>query len=224
VESVDVRARVSGYLQSIHFADGAIVMTGRAVFSNPDLTLIPGLFARIRLPGSSQYQALLIPAVAEPRLPEEVRQIGVTTEKSSPDFLLVAHLLSPDDCFACRIRLRPILMTSFAFTLGVVPLFVAAGAGAEMLRALGTSVLSGMLGVTCFGLLLTPVFYVVIRWCVERRREKPEPSSNHVGILAIIALVPCLLLLSGRMLVGPDYKAPPLQAPAGFANKVGNQC
>jgi multidrug efflux pump subunit AcrB len=125
---------------------------------------------------------------------------------------------------ACRIRLRPILMTSFAFILGVVPLFVATGAGAEMLRALGTSVLSGRLGVTCFGLLLTPVFYVVIRWCVERRREKPEPSSNHVGMLAIIALVPCLLLLSGRMLVGPDYKAPPLQAPAGFANKVGNQC
>jgi hypothetical protein len=63
-----------------------------------------------------------------------------------------------------------------------------------------------------------------ISWFVERRREKPEPSSNHVGMLAIIALVPGLLLLSGCMLVGPDDKAPPLQAPAGFANKVGNQC
>ena len=73
---------------------------------------------------------------------------------------------------ACRIRLRPILMTSFAFILGVLPLFLATGAGAEMLRALGTSVLSGMVGVTFFGLLLTPVFYVVIRWFVERRQRE----------------------------------------------------
>jgi multidrug efflux pump len=80
---------------------------------------------------------------------------------------------------ACRIRLRPILMTSFAFILGVLPLFVATGAGAEMLRALGTSVLSGMLGVTFFGLFLTPVFYVVIRWFAERRHEQPAPASNH---------------------------------------------
>jgi hypothetical protein len=85
----------------------------------------------------------------------------------------------------------------------------------------GTSVLSGMVGVTCFGLLLTPVFYVVIRWCVERRRETPEPSSNHVGMVVTIALVPCLLgLLSGCMLVGPDYKTPLLQAFAGFANQA----
>jgi NodT family efflux transporter outer membrane factor (OMF) lipoprotein len=121
---------------------------------------------------------------------------------------------------ACRIRLRPILMTSFAFILGVLPLFMATGAGAEMLRALGTSVLSGMLGVTFFGLVLTPVFYVVIRWFVERRGEKPEPSSNHVGTLATLALVPCLLLLSGCMLVGPDYKTPPTPIPAGFANQA----
>jgi outer membrane protein TolC len=111
-------------------------------------------------------------------------------------------------------------MTSFAFILGVLPLFVATGAGAEMLRALGTSVLSGMVGVTGFGLVLTPVFCVVIRWFVERRREKPEPSSNHVGTVVAVALVPGLLLLSGCMLVGPDYKAPPLQVPAGFANQA----
>jgi outer membrane protein, multidrug efflux system len=111
-------------------------------------------------------------------------------------------------------------MTSFAFILGVLPLFVATGAGAEMLRALGTSVLSGMLGVTFFGLFLTPVFYVIIRWFVERRREKPEPSSNHVGTLATLALVPCLLLLSGCMLVGPDYKTPPTPIPAAFANQA----
>jgi multidrug efflux pump len=60
---------------------------------------------------------------------------------------------------ASRLRLRPILMTSFAFILGVVPLVVAKGAGAEMRRALGIAVFSGMLGVTVFGIFLTPVFY-----------------------------------------------------------------
>ncbi|MGA2796920.1 MAG: efflux RND transporter permease subunit [Thermoguttaceae bacterium] len=65
---------------------------------------------------------------------------------------------------ASRVRLRPILMTSFAFILGVVPLATAAGAGAEMRQALGIAVLSGMLGVTFFGLMLTPVFFCVIGW------------------------------------------------------------
>ncbi len=64
---------------------------------------------------------------------------------------------------AARLRLRPILMTSFAFIFGVLPLVLAAGAGAEMRRALGTAVFFGMLGVTFFGLIFTPVFYVVIR-------------------------------------------------------------
>jgi hydrophobe/amphiphile efflux-1 (HAE1) family protein len=64
---------------------------------------------------------------------------------------------------AARTRLRPILMTSFAFVLGVAPLAVATGAGAEMRQSLGTAVLFGMLGVTCFGLLFTPAFYVVVR-------------------------------------------------------------
>jgi multidrug efflux pump len=63
---------------------------------------------------------------------------------------------------ACRLRLRPILMTSFAFILGVVPLVIAEGAGKEMRRALGTAVFSGMLGVTLFGIFLTPVFFMVI--------------------------------------------------------------
>ena len=64
---------------------------------------------------------------------------------------------------AAKLRLRPILMTSFAFILGVVPLMTATGAGAEMRQALGTTVFSGMLGVTVFGLIFTPVFYVVCR-------------------------------------------------------------
>ena len=62
---------------------------------------------------------------------------------------------------AARTRLRPILMTSLAFILGVVPLVVATGAGAEMRQSLGTAVFFGMLGVTFFGLLFTPVFYVL---------------------------------------------------------------
>ncbi len=73
---------------------------------------------------------------------------------------------------ACRLRLRPILMTAFAFILGVVPLLIATGPAAEMRQALGTAVFSGMLGVTFFGLFLTPVFYVVIRGFVTRRRKK----------------------------------------------------
>ncbi len=64
---------------------------------------------------------------------------------------------------ACRLRLRPILMTAFAFILGVVPLLVASGPGYEMRQAVGTAVVSGMLGVTMFGLFLTPIFYVVLR-------------------------------------------------------------
>jgi len=70
---------------------------------------------------------------------------------------------------AARLRLRPILMTSLAFTFGVVPLYMATGAGAEMRIALGTGVFWGMIGVTLFGLVFTPVFYVVIRKLSERK-------------------------------------------------------
>ncbi|TWT63881.1 multidrug efflux RND transporter permease subunit [Rubinisphaera italica] len=84
---------------------------------------------------------------------------------------------------ACRLRLRPILMTAFSFILGVIPLLIATGAGFEMRRVLGTAVFSGMLGVTLFGLFLTPVFYVVLR----RFAVQPNlvlagngmPSLNH---------------------------------------------
>src|SRR5262249_35021717 len=70
---------------------------------------------------------------------------------------------------AARLRLRPILMTSLAFILGVLPLCVASGAGAEMRRSLGTAVFSGMLGVTAFGIFLTPVFFFVIQGIGETR-------------------------------------------------------
>jgi hydrophobe/amphiphile efflux-1 (HAE1) family protein len=73
---------------------------------------------------------------------------------------------------AAKLRLRPIVMTSLAFTFGVVPLYIATGAGAEMRIALGTGVFWGMIGVTLFGLIFTPVFYVVIRRLADRRRAR----------------------------------------------------
>jgi HAE1 family hydrophobic/amphiphilic exporter-1 len=87
---------------------------------------------------------------------------------------------------ACRLRLRPILMTAMAFTLGVVPLATAAGAGAEMRQALGTTVFFGMLGVTIFGLFLTPVFFVSIRLFVKHfskrgRRLLRAPAEALTG-------------------------------------------
>ena len=85
---------------------------------------------------------------------------------------------------ACELRLRPIMMTSFAFILGVVPLVISEGAGAEMRRTLGTAVFSGMLGVTLFGIFLTPVFYFVIQWLSDRRmaavdEETPVVEDPH---------------------------------------------
>jgi multidrug efflux pump len=71
---------------------------------------------------------------------------------------------------ASRLRLRPILMTSLAFIFGVIPLVVARGAGAEMRSALGVAVFGGMLGVTFFGIFLTPIFFYVIQWFSDRRR------------------------------------------------------
>ena len=78
---------------------------------------------------------------------------------------------------ACRLRLRPILMTSFAFIMGVVPLVISRGAGAEMRRTLGTAVFSGMVGVTLFGIFLTPVFYYVIQWIADRRQRRIEARA-----------------------------------------------
>jgi multidrug efflux pump len=80
---------------------------------------------------------------------------------------------------AARLRLRPILMTSFAFIMGVVPLVLSSGAGAEMRHAMGVAVFSGMLGVTFFGLFLTPVFYVLMRE-LEKRVTGTEAVHHHV--------------------------------------------
>src|SRR5215510_11637586 len=85
---------------------------------------------------------------------------------------------------ACRLRLRPIIMTSLAFTLGVTPLYLATGAGAEMRIALGTAVFWGMIGVTLFGLIFTPVFYVVIRKLAGRRRPAARGMPHEVSLPA----------------------------------------
>ncbi len=79
---------------------------------------------------------------------------------------------------ACRVRLRPVLMTSVAFIMGVVPLVFSAGAGAEIRHAMGIAVFAGMLGVTIFGLFFTPVFYVSIAWVVERLSRRRQVFSG----------------------------------------------
>ena len=85
---------------------------------------------------------------------------------------------------AARTRLRPILMTSFAFIFGVIPLVIAEGAGSEMRQSLGTAVFAGMLGVTIFGLLFTPTFYVVVRYVGARlgRFRRPGARSKQIAL------------------------------------------
>ncbi len=117
---------------------------------------------------------------------------------------------------AARLRLRPILMTSFAFTFGVIPLMLAHGAGAEMRQSIGTAVFFGMLGVTFFGLFLTPVFYVVIRAVVERKHKSSSGKLAHGTALALIGLG-SMLLLNGCS-VGPNYHQPKTEVGAAFGN------
>jgi multidrug efflux pump len=93
--------------------------------------------------------------------------------------------LSPLDAVldACRMRLRPILMTSIAFIMGVIPLVTSTGAGSEMRRAMGVAVFSGMLGVTFFGLLLTPVFFVLIRRYIERKTARKAARIHSLNVV-----------------------------------------
>jgi multidrug efflux pump len=90
---------------------------------------------------------------------------------------------------ACQLRLRPIVMTSLSFILGVLPLIVSRGAGAEMRRTLGTAVFSGMVGVTLFGIVLTPVFFFTIDWLGESRlfaaRWVRRLSAIALGVLTL---------------------------------------
>ena len=86
----------------------------------------------------------------------------------------VEHGLEPVQAAveACQLRLRPFLMTSFAFIMGVIPLVTASGAGSEMRQAIGIAVFAGMLGVTSFGLFLTPVFFVTIEAWIGKRQQR----------------------------------------------------
>jgi len=105
---------------------------------------------------------------------------------------------------ACKLRLRPIVMTSFAFILGVVPLILSHGAGAEMRRTLGTAVFSGMLGVTLFGIVLTPVFFFAIDWLGESplfaSRLMRQVSRVTLGVttLGVRWMVKALAARNGR--------------------------
>jgi multidrug efflux pump len=85
---------------------------------------------------------------------------------------------------ACRLRLRPILMTSLAFIMGVAPLAISTGAGAEMRRAMGVAVFSGMLGVTLFGLLFTPIFYWTVRRLTRRNRRGTAGHDDPLPVAA----------------------------------------
>jgi multidrug efflux pump len=112
------------------------------------------------LVGLASKNAILIVEFAKEKTAQGVEPIAATVE-------------------ACRLRLRPIIMTSLAFILGVVPLAIAVGAGAEMRSTLGIAVFSGMLSVTIFGLFLTPVFYyVVVR--LFGAGAKPQPQAAAV--------------------------------------------
>ena len=133
--------------------------------------------------------------------------------------------LSPFDAAieACRLRLRPILMTSIAFIAGVFPLVVASGAGAEMRQAMGIAVFSGMIGVTLFGLFLTPVFYVTLMKLGLKKRTVPQPkvelpgsSAPATGIVAIALLFTIVAADANWSTVGPDYRPPTNSVPANY--------
>jgi hydrophobe/amphiphile efflux-1 (HAE1) family protein/NodT family efflux transporter outer membrane factor (OMF) lipoprotein len=123
---------------------------------------------------------------------------------------------------ACRLRLRPILMTSIAFIAGVFPLVIATGAGAEMRRAMGTAVFSGMIGVTLFGLFLTPIFYVVLMKLGSKQAAAPErqphvPAMGAPGLAAGSAAVLLLAnLVAAQAAVGPDYVRPANAVPGAY--------
>ena len=110
---------------------------------------------------------------------------------------------------ACRMRLRPILMTSFAFILGVVPLVVSSGAGAEMRHALGGAVFSGMLGVTMLGILFTPVFFHLIQSLGDMpifHTKRAEKLGQALYLLLTIATLGLFLLLRKGFLRGEKAK------------------
>ena len=140
--------------------------------------------------------------------------------------------LSPVDAAieACRLRLRPILMTSIAFIAGVFPLVVSKGAGAEMRQTMGIAVFSGMIGVTLFGLFLTPVFYVTLMKLSFKKKIADAPKSLPLGSAGATAAIVLAGLLMGTasaqasfLTVGPDYQTPSNSVPAYYKSaEYGN--
>jgi len=132
---------------------------------------------------------------------------------------------------ACRLRLRPILMTSIAFVAGVFPLVVAHGAGAEMRQAMGIAVFSGMIGVTVFGLFLTPVFYVTLMKLGGKKKAAvvTTPAAPLAAGGAVVGLLFLGLVFTpasspaGPLTVGPDYQAPSNAIPAHYKSLVPGQ-
>ncbi len=131
-----MQSLVSAYRPLSHLLGGVNGPTDINIFTQIGFVVLVGLASK---------NAILIVEFAKHR-----RESGVSGREAALD--------------ACKLRLRPIVMTSFAFILGVVPLLISHGAGSEMRRTLGTAVFSGMLGVTMFGIFLTPVFFTVIDW------------------------------------------------------------
>ena len=125
-----------------------------------------------------------VPSVWRSSAPAPVAQTsGTTPRMNANDVIRIGRsrnrAASAAAAEAARLRLRPILMTSLAFILGVVPLVWATGAGAELRQTLGTAVFAGMIGVTIFGLIFTPVFYVISRWLAGlAERRKPAPVEH----------------------------------------------
>ncbi len=133
---------------------------------------------------------------------------------------------------ACRLRLRPILMTSIAFIAGVFPLVVAHGAGSEMRQAMGVAVFSGMIGVTLFGLFLTPVFYLTLMKRVARKPAIAPAPATHGPALGAAGAAAGMLMIglslspvsshAGALTIGPDYKQPTNSVPEKYkATELG---
>lgn len=136
--------------------------------------------------------------------------------------------MSPFDAAieACRLRLRPILMTSIAFIAGVFPLVIASGAGAEMRQAMGIAVFAGMIGVTLFGLFLTPVFYFMLMKLGAKRKsvvstEKPKPISGATGAMGAATVLLLAGIIFAGCAVGPDYKRPASIVPQTYKTTNG---
>ena len=126
---------------------------------------------------------------------------------------------------ASRLRLRPILMTSIAFIAGVFPLVKSHGAGAEMRQAMGVAVFAGMIGVTLFGLFLTPVFYVTLMKLGWKKKPAPGPelkgtalgsAGATAGVAAAALLFTVVSAKAGLLSVGPDYRPPTNSVPAYY--------